>query len=248
MKKGKLFFRRLNRGIALGLVIVLAVVLYTVITGQTFKKADKPEIEKMMKTYLSDLSEFHVGFKGTTEEHALTEEEIGARMKAFSAFTDKYFTYKKSDAISGISGQNTEEITSIYRDYLESGIICGEILSLSLEPMDTSYGLTISKTGPKSASVFMQVDGLIRVRGAECDSIYCPGQYESYQDVEIWEIGGTETGSGVQGDSETEYEGRCSGYMRFYLEKKNGEWKIVYAGNAYIDVYEMRMVEGGVGE
>lgn len=62
MKKGKLFFRRLNRGIALGLVIVLAVVLYTVITGQTFKKADQPEIEKMMKTYLSDLAEFHTGF------------------------------------------------------------------------------------------------------------------------------------------------------------------------------------------
>ena len=110
MKKGKLFFRRLNRGIALGLVIVLAVVLYTVITDQMFKKADQPEIEKMMKNYLSDLSEFHVGFEGTTEEHALTEEEISARMKAFSSLTDKYFANKKTGALSCYSAQNIEEI------------------------------------------------------------------------------------------------------------------------------------------
>lgn len=174
MKKGKLFFRRLNRGIALGLVIVLAVVLYTVITGQTFKKADQPEIEKMMKTYLSDLAEFHTGFEGTTEEHALTEEEISARMREFSAFTDKYFTYKKTDALYGVSAQNIEEIEAVYREYLESGMASGKILSLSLEPIEGPYGLSVSKTGPNNASVLMQIDGTVRIRGYKCDSIYCP--------------------------------------------------------------------------
>ena len=59
MTKGRLFFRRLNRGLALGIVLVLAVVLYTVITGQMFKSADKPEIEAMAREYLSDLAAFH---------------------------------------------------------------------------------------------------------------------------------------------------------------------------------------------
>lgn len=36
--------------------------------------------------------------------------------------------------------------------------------------------------------------------------------------------------------------------MRFYLEKKNGEWKIVYAGYAYINTPDMKIVKGGAGE
>ena len=246
MKKGKLFFRRLNRGIALGLVIVLAVVLYTVITDQMFKKADQPEIEKMMKNYLSDLSEFHVGFEGTTEEHALTEEEISARMKAFSSFTDKYFAYKKTGALSGVSAQNIEEIESDYREYLESGIAGGKILSLSLEPIEGPYGLSVSKTGPNNASVSMQIDGTVRIRGYKCDSIYCPGQRGYYQDTYIWEAGEEE--ADPEAGKATEDEGRCSGYMRLYLEKRNGEWKIVYAGYSCIDTPDMKIVKGGAGE
>lgn len=246
MKKGKLFFRRLNRGIALGFVIVLAVVLYTVVAGQTFKRVDKPEIEKMMKTYLSDLAEFHVGFEGTTDEHALTEEKIGARMREFSAFTDKYFTYKKSGALFGVSAQNIEEIESAYREYLESGMVGGEILSLSLEPVAGDYSLRISKTGPSSASVLMKIDGTFRVRGNKCASIYCPGQYGYYQDTYGWEIGEGETDP--EAGKKMDYEGRCIGYMELYLEKRDGEWKIVYAGSSYIDTSYMEIVEGGVGE
>lgn len=248
MKKGKLFFRRLNRGIALGLVIVLAVVLYTVITGQTFKKADKPEIEKMVREYLSDLAAFPVGFEGTTEEHVLTEEEIRARMKEFSTFTDKYFTYKKSGAISGVSAQNIEEIESVYREYLESGIVCGEVLSFSLEPQEISSGLVISKTGPGCATVSLKLAGLIRTRGAEYDRIYYgPGMYESFRDTYISEFGDTDIGSETE-NPDAVYEGRCSGYMTLYLEKVGGEWKIIYAGYSYIRVYDTRIVEGGAGE
>ena len=86
MTKGRLFFRRLNRGLALGVILVLAVVLYTVITGQSFRSADKPEIEAMAETYLSDLAAFHVNFEEQVCGHELTEEEIDARMKEFSDF------------------------------------------------------------------------------------------------------------------------------------------------------------------
>lgn len=246
MKKGKLFFRRLNRGIALGLVLVLAVVLYTVVTGQTFKNTDKPEIEKIMKSYLSDLAALSVGFQGTADGHSLTEADISARMQEFSFFTDKYFTYKKSNAISGVSAQNIEEIKSAYRDYLESGIVCGEVLSFSLALRDVSYGRTVSKTGPGCAFVSMQIEGLIRTQGEMIKSIYVPGMYERY-DMSVSEYGDTDTHPET-GDPDAIYEGRCDGYLSLYLEKKDGEWKIVYAENSYIDVYETRIVEGGAGK
>jgi len=248
MKKGKLFFHRLNRGIALGLAIVLAVVLYTVITNQTFKTADKPEIEKLMKDYLSDLAAFSVGFKGATEEHAMTDAEIDARMKTFISFTDQYFAYKKSGAISGVSAQNIEEMESVYRNYLKRTAVGGEILSFSLEPVQGRNGLEISKTGPGCATVFLQVEGLIRTQGKIDERIYVPGAYmEGSSDTIIWETGDGDNRPETE-DPDAIYEGRCRGSMRLYLEKTDGRWKIVYAGYAYVNIDEMRVVEGGAGK
>lgn len=244
MTKGRLFFRRLNRGLALGIVLVLAVVLYTVITGQMFKSADKPEIEAMAREYLSDLAAFHEGFDAQVCGHELTDGEIDARMKEFSAFTDSYFAYKKSGALSGVAAQNIDEIKSSYRSFLREGT-AGELLSLTLAPQEVSYGLTVNKTGPQNATVSLYVEGLLQTRGVAYQSIYVPGASEDWsfaisQDGYYGE--GTEA---VVEDPSKVYESRCSGYMTLYLEKVSGEWKIVYAGSAYISVYETRLVEGG---
>lgn len=254
MKKNRLFFRRLNRGIALGLVIVLAVVLYTVITGQTFKHADKPEIEAMVKEYLSDLAAFHVGFEADTTDHTLTDAEIDARMKAFSSFMDRYFVYKKSGALYGVSAQNSEEVGESYRSYLENGGAVGEILSCSLEPREVSYGLSVSKSGPGCAVATVYVDGIIRMRNGIAGSVFCPGTYVDFSDPYIAEtfsdpyIAGEYDEDGSFEASDTVFEGRCDGYMHLYFEKRDGEWKIVYAGYSYLGVYETRIVEGGAGE
>ena len=239
MTKRRLFFRRLNRGLALGIVIILAVVLYTVITGQIFKSSDKPEIEKMVKAYLADLSAFHENFEEQKCGHTLTDEEIRVRMKEFADFTDDYVAYKKSGLLYGVSAQNIDDMESYYEEYLQHGI-AGEILSLTLEVQDTSNGITMTKTGPNNAMVSVYLEGLVQVRGIEYGSIYIPGGIPDtvYTDEDL---GAVEEPTKV-------YEGRCNGYMRLYLEKIDGEWKIVYAADCYVNIYETRLVEGEIGE
>lgn len=246
MSKGRLFFRRLNRGLALGIVLVLAVVLYTVVTGQMFKSTDKPEIEAMAKEYLSDLAAFHENFDAQVCGHELTDEEIDARMKEFSAFTDSYFAYKRSGALSGVAAQNIDEIKSSYRSYLKEGT-AGEILSLTLAPQEVSYGLTVNKTGPQNATVSLYVEGILQTRGLSYEGIYVPGASEDWS-ILISPDGYVQEGVDSNEDPSKVYESRCSGYMTLYLEKVDGEWKIVYVGNAYVYVYETRLVEGGAGE
>lgn len=240
MTKRRLFFRRLNRGLALGIVIILAVVLYAVITGQIFKNSDKPEIEKMVKSYLADLSAFHENFEEQKCGHLLTDEEIRVRMKEFADFTDDYVAYKKSGLLYGVSAQNIDDMESYYEEYLQHGI-AGEILSLTLEVQDTSNGITMTKTGPNSATVSVYLEGLVQVCGIEYGSIYIPGggiPDTVYTDEDL----------GAVEDPTKEYEGRCNGYMRLYLEKIDGEWKIVYAADSYVNIYETRLVEGEIGE
>lgn len=240
MTKRRLFFRRLNRGLALGIVIILAVVLYTVITGQMFKNSDKPKIEKMVKSYLADLSTFHENFEEQKCGHLLTDEEIRVRMKEFADFTDDYVAYKKSGLLYGVSAQNIDDMESYYEEYLQHGI-AGEILSLTLEVQDTSNGITMTKTGPNNATVSVYLEGLVQVRGIEYGSIYIPGggiPDTVYTDEDL----------GAVEDPTKVYEGRCNGYMRLYLEKIDGEWKIVYAADCYVNIYETRLVEGEIGE
>ena len=245
MTKRRLFFRRLNRGLALGIVIILAVVLYTVITGQIFKSSDKPEIEKMVKAYLADLSAFHENFEEQKCGHTLTDEEIRVRMKEFADFTDDYVAYKKSGLLYGVSAQNIDDMESYYEEYLQHGI-AGEILSLTLEVQDTSNGITMTKTGPNNATVSVYLEGLVQVRGIEYGSIYIPGG--GIPDAVY--IGGEDMDNdpGAIEDPTKVYEGRCNGYMRLYLEKIDGEWKIVYAADCYVNIYETRLVEGEIGE
>ena len=243
MTKGRLFFRRLNRGLALGVILVLAVVLYTVITGQSFRSADKPEIEAMAETYLSDLAAFHVNFEEQVCGHELTEEEIDARMKEFSDFIAPYFAYKRSGALSGVAAQNIDEIMSAYREYLKEGT-AGEILSLELTMQEAPYGITITKTGPRNATAFLNLDGVLQTRGIAYQGLYVPGSSENWSYI-IAPDGYYQEDGASQEDPSKIYESRCAGCMMLYLEKIDGEWKIVYVGNAYISVYETRLIEGG---
>ena len=247
MKKSTLFFRRLNRGLVLGVTVVLVLAIWTVISAQIFKSSEKPEIEKRTREYISELAAFHADFEAQTCSHVLTKEEMDARMKSFSDFTKKYFVYRKSGTMGGTGIMNIDEIEASYREYLSSGVL-GEVLSLSLNPMDVPGGFTIRKTGPNRAVAEIVLDGTLKTRGVEYNSLWLPGSSDGQvwvMDMNDYVHAGGDASEGI--DESKVYESRCAGHLTLHLQKINGEWKIIFAGQNYLHTYDTRIVEGGAG-
>ena len=48
-------------------------------------------------------------------------------------------------------------------------------------------------------------------------------------------------------DASKVYESRCAGLLTLYLQKIDGEWKIIFAGRGYFHTHDTRIVEGGAG-
>ena len=245
MKKSTLFFRRLNRGLVLGIAVVLVLAVWTVISAQIFKRGEKPEIEKMAREYVSELAAFHADFDAQTCSHVLTKAEMDARMKSFSDFTKKYFAYRKSGTMHGVETMNIDEVEASYREYLSEGAL-GEVLSLTLEPVEVPGGFTIRKTGPNRATVELYFEGTLKTRGVEYCGMWVPGA----SDEQVWviddraqvDIGG-DTSEII--DASKVYESRCAGRLTLHLQKIDGEWKIIFAGEGYFYTHDTRIVEGG---
>ena len=84
----------------------------------------------------------------------------------------------------------------------------------------------------------------MQTRGIGYQGLYVPGSSENWSYI-IAPDGYYQEDGASQEDPSKIYESRCAGCMMLYLEKIDGEWKIVYVGNAYISVYETRLIEGG---
>ena len=57
--KGKTVLRKINRGIVLGVILLIGLVIFLVIDDQNFQR-QQPEIQRMVEQYLQDVSEISI--------------------------------------------------------------------------------------------------------------------------------------------------------------------------------------------
>ncbi|HHX57578.1 MAG TPA: hypothetical protein GX710_06125, partial [Clostridiales bacterium] len=94
----KKFLRRMNRGVLLGGIIVVGLVIYIVVDTVNFKK-DIPMFEQFIEDYYADISEIAV----TPEENQsvkdldITEKELARAKEEYSSFIDENWTNYSND-------------------------------------------------------------------------------------------------------------------------------------------------------
>lgn len=239
MGKTRYFRKRINRGIVLGVLLLVSVILFTVISNATFKSVERDRIIEMTEHYISDYTALLADHLGKPLGEALTEKETERIASDFATFADKYFVYKNKASAAGVSNnaKNMAEIEREYRDNLTAHIGRCQLLSMSLSSNKNWNGIEVKKAGPRNAVIAIDLTGVIKLSG-DPTGLYFPGVYAYTQTVGEFFI--DENGNLVPVTppvpDDTVFDSTCTGSASLFLEKVNGEWKIAYVNYAYLNL------------
>lgn len=219
MEKFKKRLKKANRGIILGIILIIGVVIFTVIDNANFKK-EKPEIETVVENFITELGNKNVlpekyrNFKGD-----IPEPEKEAMMSDFSKFIDEYWVFRNQT-----DGFRSSELKSSYNDALNIAFESNEYLS---ECTMEARNIKVRKAGPNCATAEFELYSLIT--STEQSEIVTPTYNESLG----WY---TEY-------SEENYEPKLSKYRlegsyTLSLERTSDGWKI-YMSDGYINSFTL---------
>lgn len=239
MNKMRYFRKRLNRGIVLGVLLLVAVILFTVISDARFDRVEKDRIKSLTNSYISDYTALLTDHLAKPLGTVPTEEDGERIASDFAEFADKYFIYKKDPSAMGGNGnsKNIEEIKAEYRGSVTAHLGRCRLYSMSLSAEGPWEGVRVKKAGPRNAIVSVDLSGKIRLSG-DPSELYFPGMY-AYANV-IGEFMIDEYGNLVPvtppAPDDTVVDGSCTVTASLFFEKVNGEWKIAYVTYAYLNV------------
>ena len=146
MKFWKLQLRKTNRGLVLGLIIIIAVTIYTLIDNQNFKK-EKPEIKQLVTDYIEKLEEFGVT-PAELKGKEISEQDTKEYIDRWNSFVDEYWIYKKRNLNSVYYGIMKSEFSQQYENFLIE-----KVNSFTEECTMEARNIKISKAGPDCATV-----------------------------------------------------------------------------------------------
>lgn len=145
----KKFLRRMNRGVLLGGIIVVGLVIYIVVDTVNFKK-DIPMFEQFIEDYYADISEIAVTPKEnqSVKDLGITEKELTRVKEEYRSFIDENWTNYSNDLYYYTTKEdvigNVDNFNGIQTKYLEGYVT------------DWNYRLSrikVNKLGPNIVSI-----------------------------------------------------------------------------------------------
>ncbi len=211
----KLRLRRINRGIALGLVAIVVFAGYISYSSSRFKNRERDVIEQTVKSYASEILQCSVSSSADANDSA----DAKKREEAAQEVIEKY--WMQSDTIDNYNqSPETPNYYSTKKDYLSdiSGYSenppSGYISSAACEVVITK----IKKNGPSGATV--SVDVTYQLYGSQTPMFFGMSDLTNF-----W--------SELSPDKPEKYS--FSGELQMF--KDDGEWKIVGADYFYSQMY-----------
>lgn len=214
----KAFIRRLkkfNRGLILGLVLVIGLVIYITVENQIFK-SEVPEIEALFNGYMSEMEKYavipekYIGYEGD-----IPTEELDALKNDYVEFLNRYWTPKKEDNVRYCN--NLDMIMDNYN------FISNYPYEYITEYSSMATGVEIKKNGPEGARIDCNIR--IDVTGTPKAEILTASWNEQ---VEWYSNDMSVYSEDYESQPKTLSQYTISGEYTFYLEKTDGEWKITY--------------------
>lgn len=226
----KKILKSVNRGVLLGAIIFLGLVIYLVIDSINFKK-DIPKFEQFIEDYYAEMAEFAI----TPEENrklndlGITKKEIERVKKDYTNFINEnwtnysnefYYNTTKEDLISGTEYYDSlsERVIKYFNGYV----------------VDWKYRLTdikVRKSGPNIVSVSFTDDVTIEAVGnpllMAIDGPQPPQYMEYIKNYEEF-----------KSNNEVQKYNRSISYT-IRLMKIDGEWKIYGLVNDWYSSFEL---------
>ncbi len=215
-------YRKMNRGLLLGGILVLLVVLYTIITALTFQ-FQKTDIQAVVTDFVNEIAALQAK-EGTEAE----------KKDAFAEILSKYATNQ------GILAEDNYDKEHLLDDYAEFLAMVEEKVQVSeinarFDKSEPKKNFYITRAGVSYAKVFLNVRVDCKMDmpqsmyeyGAEFGSIlYLPGsviEKAVYKEIE----GGEE-------DPVRRYSGSFNYDVTIIMEKSGGDWKVNSVNGVYL--------------
>ena len=204
----KQFWKRTNRGLWLGLALLVFLLVFIVVTQVRFR-LEKPKIRELAKNYVSDLLNVNAELGDATGGEPLTEEQKKAQNDALEEVIRKYWYQGEKDLADGY--MDAVELRSRLANWQKSNP--NRLVDLQLQFFEDN--VSVSADGPNRAVVYLLVDVVTaKVKG------YQPVSTE----IELFPTytfggKGTEYGEWTMNAQTVNFQ--------FEVERRGGEWYIV---------------------
>lgn len=226
----KRFLKRVNRGLVLALVLLIALTGY-IVTDEIRFKAEKPEITKLMNQFLEDSSQMGIFPKeyqkiGQPVPESVKEEKQKENIQMIETYwgidSSESWKQKKSDFIQMIDEMLNENSSG-------KGYISKWTARYSSDP-------TIKKNGSNAAAVTAEYTVVVEYMGETAFNL--PTEIVRSSDIsgDYHEEDENETN---EENSDQLKRVTFNGTMNLELEKQDGHWKIIrsdYGGYMYSGV------------
>lgn len=235
------FWKRANRGLILGGVLILGVVVYEIIDYSRFVNG-QDEMESVLSGYITDLGNASIATGDLAEYgHEKTEEEKAALYQKLSSVIKTYWTDTHEDSYNTYKKDLLLSVYEVAYDTDYPGYVTDYSFNLSQ--------LSFSKNGPNAALFSVEMQLVVDTYGScmfatptDYDSSYYSSSsdteddlYEDYVEIIVDDDDDTDDDSD---ESEIAYyEGnlRTTGTVTLFGELlyEDGGWKISYIDSDY---------------
>ena len=227
----KKFIRRMNRGIALGIVFALAMTVFVIVDERRFKK-EEGVIEQTILDYYKDIGNFNVEIsKLMTPGEKATSSQADAANEKMKNLISTYYTDGKFDTVNGYY---KEQVESAFQSYIKSMVVP---IVTEQEFILSFNGMEITKYGAGGARVYLNGEYNTKLKGNF--NVFHPGSYTFYAEDQYFY--GVEQYNGKNYVTSTESEGSEDNKLSFdklyqttfsvnanlYLSRTDDGWKIV---------------------
>lgn len=221
------FFKRINRGIVLGIIVILGFVIYVVADTSAFKK-NKPNLEQAAENYFEAVSNVAVTPESDrdTKKNDMTEEGKKRLSEEFDKMLDDYWTDSSTDVVSQYYYIDMDSMKSSI-DYLLNND--SEIDKASGYVTDWVYKLSnikVVKAGPDVAVVSYDFDVTAKIVGHN-PLVICSSEATGASQMSFTY---DNTGKAVTEEYESDVNKlksyNITGNESMKLKKVDGEWKI----------------------
>lgn len=206
--------KRLNRGIVLGVLVMLAFAIYITVDNAVFKSKEKDEIERVISGFVNDAAQACVYTGGAADKDSILnfyERQAEAGCKdALNKYWDHSEALEKYNEASLFGEYYTtkddivQEITPL-RDYMDNGYATPSVMPYYSKIDCTTTIESIKRNGAGATAIItVRYDAT----GSGVPILVCPVG-----------VNYVEAGSGSQVSTSESY--------RIELYKQDGEWKIV---------------------